>query len=101
MLVQRNDQVPSTTLRKLASTARTADVFLDGKPQVRNGQIVTSIRKEGEFTWVRCANGIEGFVNSAYLHSVPVPPPPLPVADVIRTVRRKDRTPSTMLRQQL
>jgi len=65
---------PTTTLRKVATTSRSGDVWVADKCQVRDGDQVLLLRIEASqqhdlstFGWVRVATGTEGYVQMRYL----------------------------------
>ena len=67
VLHQRDDGVAQTLLRKAATHARDGDVWVDGRTCVANGELVTVLRREAEFGWVRTGAGVEGYLKLAYL----------------------------------
>ena len=62
-------------LRKVATHARDGDVWVDGGTCVANSDLVTVLRREGEFAWVRTSDGIEGYLKLSYLDGAPAPKP--------------------------
>eukprot|EP01047_Picozoa_sp_COSAG01_P007679 COSAG01_NODE_294_length_19294_cov_35.559312_1_plen_114_part_10 len=90
-MVQRGDSVSSTMLRKVATSERSAKVWVDSRTSVGNGETVTVMRREGDFTWIRTTAGIEGYVKAAYLLHAQ--------ALESAVVQRGDGVSSTMLRK--
>ena len=69
-LHKRHDGISKTMLRKKADTWRDADVWVDGRHCVKEGEQVRMLREDSGFSWVRLESGVEGFVNTKYLHEV-------------------------------
>ena len=74
-LHQRDDAVAETMLRKVATHARDGDVWVDGGTCVANGDLVTVLRREAEFCWIRTSGGIEGYLKLSYLKAEEGAPP--------------------------
>ena len=74
-VVQRGDAVESTLLRKVATHSRDGDVWVDSRTAVANGELVTVLRREAEFAWIRTDAGIEGYVKLTYLAAEEGTPP--------------------------
>ena len=66
-LVQRDDAVQATMLRKLATHSRDGDVWVGSRTCVSNGEMVTVLQQEAEFAWILTAGGVEGFLKLKYL----------------------------------
>jgi len=66
-VVQRKSEVP-TTLRKEPTAAKNNEVFL--KRKVLNGEVVTVLKREDDFVYVRTRDGIDGYMRGGYcLHA--------------------------------
>mmetsp|Transcript_14713 Transcript_14713/g.24507 ORF Transcript_14713/g.24507 Transcript_14713/m.24507 type:complete len:446 (+) Transcript_14713:105-1442(+) len=66
-ILRTGDRIGTTKLRQVADASREPHVWIKSGYCVKNGETVTAIHKDASFTWVRCANGEEGFVRTAYL----------------------------------
>ena len=68
-MVNRPDGGQQTVLRKLANPTRQPWVWAAGSPVLETGDVVTIVRREGTWAWVRNAAGgdTEGFINAEYL----------------------------------
>jgi hypothetical protein len=74
LVVLRSDDVRGTILRRRPDTSQLSDVWVDGRPEVVNGDVVAVLRinAEGEngFSYIRVTtvDGFaEGFIRSCYL----------------------------------
>ena len=68
--VQRHGNGGSTRLRKVATHSRDGDVWVAGGTCVLNDEVVTVLRREAEFAWIRTAGGVEGYLKLSYLQGV-------------------------------
>ena len=78
-------------LRRRPDRACSDDAWVEGKPVVLQGEVVSVIRMnaagEPGFSWIRSASGSEGFLRSEFLrlgHQVPVDHVVLPSAPAVR-----------------
>eukprot|EP00928_Gymnodinium_smaydae_P072355 TRINITY_DN55723_c0_g1_i1.p1 TRINITY_DN55723_c0_g1~~TRINITY_DN55723_c0_g1_i1.p1 ORF type:complete len:383 (+),score=41.78 TRINITY_DN55723_c0_g1_i1:54-1202(+) len=78
-----------TTLRQNATRDRSDDAWAEGRPTVKNGDVVEELKREGAFSWIRvpCSRK-EGFVQRVYLHG-----------DGSACVQRTDDIAKTLLRK--
>jgi len=65
--VGRADGTTSTMLRKVADTSREPSVFVESRACVRDGEVVSVLRYQPDFCWVKTARGEQGFLKSSYL----------------------------------
>ena len=72
--VQREDAVGSTLLRRLAVDSQAADVWVESLSSITDGAQVTRLKEEGQFTFVRTDEGVEGYLKSLYLRPIKVRP---------------------------
>ena len=91
LLVLRNDGVRGTILRRRPDTGQLSDVWVPGKPEVMQGDVVLVLRinAEGEsgFSFIRMftIDGFaEGFIKSCYLTLRPTDASVVAIAYVYR-----------------
>ena len=91
LLALRGDSVPGTILRKRPDTSQLSDVFVDGNPEVMQGDVVLVLRvnAEGEhgFSYIRMFTNsgfADGFIRSSYLTLRPLGASVVAVAAVRR-----------------
>ena len=65
--VGRSDGDGGTMLRKIATTSREPEVFVESRAVVRDGEEVAVIRYQPDFCWVRAPSGDEGLIQTDYL----------------------------------
>ena len=65
--VGRSDGGGGTMLRKIATTSREPEVFVESRAVVRDGEEVAVIRFQPDFCWVRAPSGDEGLIQTGYL----------------------------------
>jgi len=78
MVVWRKDDSNGTMLRKIPTHERGAEVFVSNTAVVHNNSIVTVVRDEDSFYWIRAGQG-EGYIKKEYLRPHFVVPPTVPL----------------------